>query len=264
MRWGILWAVTAVISLTFFQNGVGAQQLDCSLASGPTIQAICGDAELGDLANRAQTWRNQARQDAQDFDYFASRRERCSADVACITRELHAEIAELQVGLGAAPQALADGGRRAPNESLPAEVATASADDLRGFMEQIVQLDSRGWMINRYDSGSMHDVLAESRNSDQSSAVVRGAYTFNNGRRGWVRARIERGLVSCVEYWDFSGRCRPVGQSYSYQLLAGLAVAAMVAGAGSASSAGGSSNNSAYDAQAHQQACQAGGCGPSH
>ncbi len=129
--------------------------------------------------------------------------------------------------------------------------------DLRAGMNEIVSVDSRGWMFNRYDYGSMRNVRVESRSQGGSSAVVIGNYTYNGGRPGWVRAQIQNGNVVCVEYWDFAGRCRPIGRSYSWDLLNSMATASASGGAAPARSGG-------YNAQDHQRACQSGACGPSN
>lgn len=76
-------------------------------------------------------------------------------------------------------------------------------------MDAVVQLDSRSWMFNRYDVGSMTGVYV----SDFGDiSVAHGDYTYNRGVRGWVRIQFTGEQICCVEYHDFAGTCRPVGR----------------------------------------------------
>lgn len=77
------------------------------------------------------------------------------------------------------------------------------------MLDQLVSEDSRSWASNKYDSGSMR---AGSPSNPGDSFVVTGNYTFNEGNSGWVKAHFADGKISCMEYWDFAGNCRQVGQ----------------------------------------------------
>ncbi len=119
-------------------------------------------------------------------------------------------------------------------------------------MDAIVQSDSRGWYFNRYDVGSMRNVLIIEQNGDLSAGVIHGEYTYNGGSPGWVRVRVADDRVSCVEYHDFAGRCRAGGDySYGTQVVAGLAAAAVVAGA---TGSGASPTSGDYE-RARRRAC---------
>ncbi|MDX2277403.1 MAG: hypothetical protein NW206_18300 [Hyphomonadaceae bacterium] len=147
--------------------------------------------------------------------------------------------------LAAAPAAQAERAASAPAQGLGA--------DLTASIDAVIASDSRGWMFNSYDRGSAHNARIEERSSDGRSAVVFSEYTYNGGSPGWVRAQVQDGVFSCVEYWDFAGRCRPVGSaSYAYQVAGALAVATLAAAAvGSASGGygGGDATNSSGSAQ---------------
>lgn len=100
--------------------------------------------------------------------------------------------------------------------------------ELTDAMEGVLRSDSNGWMFNSYDYGSMSNVRTESQTD--TTMTVYGEYTYNDGMRGWVRARVVGNQVDCVEYHDFAGRCRPVGQSSAYGVL-GLVAVGVMAGA---------------------------------
>ncbi|MDX2235750.1 MAG: hypothetical protein NW200_14720 [Hyphomonadaceae bacterium] len=110
-------------------------------------------------------------------------------------------------------------------------------------MEELVAIDARGWMFNSYDRGSMRNVQVLEQSPDGQSAVVYGEYSYNRGSQGWVKARFDNGQFTCIEFWDFSGRCRGLGRSPSQGIVTGvLALAVVGVVAGAASSGGGSSS----------------------
>lgn len=118
--------------------------------------------------------------------------------------------------------------------------------DPASAMEELVQIDARGWMFNRYDRGSMSNVQQVASSPDGRTVVIYGEYTYNGGRGGWVRARFVGGQFSCIEFHDFAGTCRALGRSPSQGIVAGVLVVA-VAGAvlGSQSSGGSGGYDSA-------------------
>lgn len=126
-----------------------------------------------------------------------------------------------------------------------------SISDLTRGMDAVVQLDSRGWWANRYDVGSMHNVSVRSE-SNYSTAY--GDYTYNGGVPGWVRMRYVGEQISCIEFHDFAGNCRPVGENPARQMVGALLVAGAVGAmsAPSSSSAARSSDNGFAEWRADQ------------
>jgi hypothetical protein len=93
-------------------------------------------------------------------------------------------------------------------------------------MDRVILTDSRGWMFNRYDRGSVRNTRVAATNG--RDAVVESNYTYNGGTLGWVRAYIRGDRLACVEYHDFPGSCRPVGaNSYAYGIAGRLALSAL-------------------------------------
>jgi hypothetical protein len=68
--------------------------------------------------------------------------------------------------------------------------------------------DSRAWLMNRYDEGSLRDVVILEERPD-GRMTLRGNYTFNNGLGGWVQGQFINRRVQCLQYWD-TGSCAPV------------------------------------------------------
>ncbi len=138
---------------------------------------------------------------------------------------------------------------------------------LAGYMDDIISADARSWVLNRYDRGSVYSVQLVNQSDDGQNADAVAEYTYNGGLRGWVRAHLVGGVVSCFEYHDFSGQCRPVNAaSPSGPMLAGLAVSML-----SSSASGGYDNYDYSDGEAESRriqqhndmiahSCQATGC----
>lgn len=96
----------------------------------------------------------------------------------------------------------AEAADRARIAALPA----ASAAQAR-LLAEAVRQDSGAWLVNEFDAGSMVNVRVAGR--DGAATTLRGEYTFNGGRPGWVEARVTGGRIECLDYWDMSG-CAPV------------------------------------------------------
>lgn len=77
-----------------------------------------------------------------------------------------------------------------------------------------VDADSASWFFNRYDHGSLADLEFVKREGTHS-IIVRANYTFNDGQRGWVMARVIDGQIECLQYWD-KNFCKPVGAFAAY------------------------------------------------
>ncbi len=222
MRWAFVFA-TAVFACLAWAEPASAQTLQCRQQITPEARAACAEAELDDLDDMVKHWRREARQDQSSFEYFANRRERCDFDAACLAREYQTEISELQAQLQPAARARASSSYQGPIVvSAPAE----RMSELDQLMDRIILTDSRGWMFNRYDRGSVRNTRVAATNG--RDAVVESNYTYNGGMVGWVRAYVLGDRLACVEYHDFPGRCRPVGaNSYAYGIAGRLALSAL-------------------------------------
>lgn len=114
-------------------------------------------------------------------------------------------------------------------------------------MDAVVQLDSRSWVFNRYDIGSMSNVRV--RDGDAGSEA-QGDYTYNGGTPGWVRVRFSGEDIQCIEYHDFAGTCRAIGDNPARR--AAIMGMISVAGAAMTSSPGSSHGSDGDHALEHQ------------
>lgn len=124
------------------------------------------------------------------------------------------------------------------------QILTTSEDAqrLRQAVDAVIHLDSRSWIMNRYDVGSVGEV-AITRVADHE--LARAPYTYNGGMPGWIAIQFSGEDIRCIEYHDFAGSCRPIGQNPARAMVVmgvvGLAGAAML------SSESGSSRETTYD-----------------
>jgi hypothetical protein len=82
------------------------------------------------------------------------------------------------------------------------------------LLAQAINQDSQAWLLNRYDGGSLSDVVTMPSQST-GETILRGTYSFNGGMPGWVLGRLRGGAVDCLEYWDRQGVCSPVRSAQS-------------------------------------------------
>lgn len=213
--------IAAALAVVGFAGEAEAQSLQCRQQITQEQREICAEAEIDDLDDQVKYWRSAARQPRADYDYFANRRERCDGEFACIARELQTETSELQVRLEPAAQARV----RAAYVGPIVYRAVTPMTELDAAMDRIVTRDSWGWMLNRYDRGSVRNSRVEHRSG--RDRIVYSDYTYNGGTPGWVRLFLVDGRIGCVEYHDFAGTCRPVGaRSYAYGITSRLLGAA--------------------------------------
>lgn len=220
----LILAATAFAAMFMLGGGQAhAQSLQCRQQTTPEQREYCAEGEIDDLDDQVKYWRSAARQNQNDYDYFAHRRERCDGEFACIARELQTEISELQVKIEPAARVRVRDAYVGPIVYH----AVTPMTELDRVMDRVVTRDSWGWMFNRYDRGSVRNTRVEARVG--RDRLVYSDYTYNGGTPGWVRLYIIAGVVNCVEYHDFPNTCRPVGaRSYSHGITSQLL--AMAAG----------------------------------
>ena len=115
---------------------------------------------------------------------------------------------ERQQAIAAAEQQRIAAERARKEQAEAARLAAlprANATQTKLLADAIGQ-DSQSWSFNRYDVGSLTNVRI-----DNASGItqVRGDYTYNGGRRGWISGRLANGKVGCVVYHDTTS-CEPV------------------------------------------------------
>lgn len=114
--------------------------------------------------------------------------------------------------------------------SSPATSYRSPEKGLDGLLDQIVELDSHGWQFLGYRPGTMTGSRVIEGTQTGKTGTITGNYTFSGFgglQQGWVKVRFVDGKVSCLEYWDISPNCRPLGGS-SFGILASQVMAAAV------------------------------------
>jgi hypothetical protein len=96
----------------------------------------------------------------------------------------------------------------APNSEAGASVKEANYSRL---LDDLVADNARGWMMNRYQSGSISGVNVASRDAQGRPIRVTGQYSFA-GMQGIQRASVtvtfKNGSPDCMYFSDFPDTCR--------------------------------------------------------
>lgn len=143
-----------------------------------------------------------------------------------------------------------------PGAKMPETGAFLFSDAIkaRGIepsLDAVLQLDSKMWLMNRYDLGSVKNGKFLQQTKGGLSDLIYGEYQFNGGRTGWIKVQLRNGDIDCMEFWDQPNKCRPPGSfSVGTQGLV-QAFARDIFSSGSSSS-----TSSSYDG------CENGECDP--
>jgi hypothetical protein len=84
------------------------------------------------------------------------------------------------------------------------------------LLDHLVTQDSVSWALNQYTPGSMSDVTVQ-QSSDGKRKMVKGYYTYNNRKTGWVEAEFVGSHLSCLHYWNRTD-CRKLGEGAGKQI----------------------------------------------
>ena len=80
-----------------------------------------------------------------------------------------------------------------------------------------------------FRSGSVYNVEILNESKDKTSGLVFANFYYTDGSGAWVKAKIGKGGVSCLEFHDFAGQCRPVGSNPAVGMAMMAIVSAMLA-----------------------------------
>jgi hypothetical protein len=108
-------------------------------------------------------------------------------------------------------------------------------------LEAIAEMDSKGWISNVFDKGSMHNVKIVNGAASSTDVVLRGDYSYNRGAHGWVEVQITHGRPSCLRWWDGAAGChglRTAESAARTRALAGAVVASALSDSGSSGGGG--------------------------
>lgn len=104
--------------------------------------------------------------------------------------------------------------------------------------------DSRGWAVNHFDAGSLHNVRVASGSLKSGVFALRGEYTFNGGSPGWVIGQFSGGKLDCIQFWDAMVGCRGIRRPGEGQ---GWVAALMESGSGQSAAKDGPDENTRFN-----------------
>lgn len=70
------------------------------------------------------------------------------------------------------------------------------------------ELDAFGWSLDGFRPGSMTNI--RKTKPKRGAYDIFGEFTLQSGAKGSVRGRVENDQITCLEYWDVPGVCRPI------------------------------------------------------
>jgi hypothetical protein len=222
--------------MAFQTTNASAQE--CRFLAGEA-RRYCNHAEAA-----ARSEENRERADIQRQDRVNAYRERAPQNYQSPYSARANNPAPDYAAQRAAQQAQLEQQREA--EAARIAALPDASPKLSKKLETIVEADSKGWGFNTFDRGSVQNVKIEDSAGGGKSVVLRGDYTYNNGTHGWVEAKISRGTVECVHFWDDSAchGVRTVADAQMKQGLAGALMGSMVSGGGGGGSGGSSDTDS--------------------
>ena len=177
-------------SITGTRSGTRCRTLDTQ--SGMTNEAECTRTRFAVVA-RAQGPRNTsiARVEATATRFVDAAVEAQQQRVAAAEAAERRRVQEAQAQREAAAEA-----RRI------AALPRASATHAR-LLAAAIEQDSQSWALDRYVRGSLNNVRIWG--SGGGETVVRGDFTYVDGRQGWIRGRIAGGQVLAIQYQNTFG-----------------------------------------------------------
>jgi hypothetical protein len=119
-----------------------------------------------------------------------------------------------------------------PAETPPQELVPVANVDLNSQLDRVIATDARSWMFNRYNVGSARNAQIIDYDTNTQRVVVYGEYTYNSASTGWIKVVFAGDNVDCVEYHDFRGTCRSLGNNPAAYLALGVAAAAAAGSSG--------------------------------
>lgn len=90
-------------------------------------------------------------------------------------------------------------------------IAVFKDQNYRHLIDDLISDHSKGWVMNRYQSGSVSNVAVMSRDESGRPAQVKANYVFSgfSGKsKGAVTLTFTNGLPDCMYFFDFPNTCR--------------------------------------------------------
>lgn len=86
----------------------------------------------------------------------------------------------------------------------------ASSAPIETRFAAVIELDSYSWLLDRLVPNSLTGVRKTKPRG--GNYEIYGEFQLTGSGTGWARAQVVGDQISCIEFWDFPGQCRPYNQ----------------------------------------------------
>jgi len=100
------------------------------------------------------------------------------------------------------------GAAEAPASTRSSPENLSGEQNFTRLVEDLVLDQSRTWVMNRFVSGSVSNVVVSSRDGQGRPLKLTASYLFNRQNRGSVTISFSNGLPECLYFSDFPSMCR--------------------------------------------------------
>lgn len=90
------------------------------------------------------------------------------------------------------------------------------SQDFKKLIDHLVANHAKTWSFNRYQSGSISNVIIQSTDAKQRPKEIKANYLyrgFGGNSEGWVRITFTNGLPKCIYFFDFPNNCKTPNSS---------------------------------------------------
>ncbi|WGK64499.1 hypothetical protein [Croceiramulus getboli] len=100
--------------------------------------------------------------------------------------------------------------KSAPTTTKTATSLNYTQQDYLKLIDDLVTHQAKGWLMNRYQAGSVRDLQVTGASATQAPRTLVANYTFSSfggTQNGWVRISFQNGEPRCVNFHDYPQTC---------------------------------------------------------
>jgi len=91
--------------------------------------------------------------------------------------------------------------------SLP-QLSKSQVKYYANILDGLVAKDSLGWLMNKYNKGSINSVTLTDISQNGSTKKILGYYIYNGSMTGWVEVEFSNEKFVCIRFHDYEDTCR--------------------------------------------------------
>ncbi|WP_157081266.1 hypothetical protein [Novosphingobium naphthalenivorans] len=99
------------------------------------------------------------------------------------------------------------------------EFDTQVDETIQAVVEAHLREDAKSWWFDDYRPGSVWGAQVISRDYRTSSYVIFANFSYEDGRRSWVKIKYTAGQFDCIAFKNEPNNCRAVGDSLSSRFV---------------------------------------------